>query len=55
MLTLETERLLLRPLTLDDVPELHALLDQEEAIWRYDHGDARSYDERIECVENRIA
>lgn len=52
---LETARLRLRPLTLDDAPRLHDLLDRDEAVWRFDPGYARPWEERLVAVRRRLA
>jgi RimJ/RimL family protein N-acetyltransferase len=54
LFTLETERLRLRPLTMEDVEPLHQLLDIEPDVWKFAPGYARSLEERIECVERRL-
>lgn len=54
LFTLETERLRLRPLTLDDAEQLHQLFDTDPEVWQFDPGYARSFDERVKCVERRI-
>ena len=54
MFTLETERLGLRPLTLDDAPALHELIDKHEDMWWFDPGYARSYEERVQYVQRRL-
>lgn len=54
LFTLETRRLRLRPLTLDDAEQLHQLFDTDPRVWRFDPGYARSFNERIECIERRI-
>ncbi|MDJ0573620.1 MAG: GNAT family N-acetyltransferase [Xenococcaceae cyanobacterium MO_234.B1] len=54
MFVLETERLKLRPLTLDDAEKLYQLCDGDPKVWKFDPGYARSLDERIEVMERRI-
>ena len=54
LFVLETERLRLRPLTLDDAVVLHQLCDLDPAVWKFDPGYARSFDERIKAIERRI-
>ncbi|MEA5506431.1 GNAT family N-acetyltransferase [Halotia wernerae UHCC 0503] len=54
LFVLETERLRLRPLTLDDVEQLHQLFDIDPDVWKFDPGYERSFDERIKLIERRI-
>lgn len=54
LFTLETERLRLRPLTLDDTKPLHQLFDINPDIWKFDPGYARSFDERFKLIKRRI-
>lgn len=51
---LETERLRLRPLTLEDAKHLHQLFDTDPEVWKFDPGYAYSLDERIELIEDYI-
>jgi [ribosomal protein S5]-alanine N-acetyltransferase len=53
-LVLETERLRLRPLTLEDAEQLHQLCDLDPEVWKFDPGYAPSFDERIKMIEGRI-
>lgn len=50
-----TERLLLRPLRLDDAETLHRLLDLDPAVWRLDPGFSRSLAERRAELDRRLA
>jgi RimJ/RimL family protein N-acetyltransferase len=54
LFTLETERLRLRPLTLDDAEKLHQLCDVNPEVWKFDPGYAPSFDKRVELIERRI-
>lgn len=54
MFTLETERLWLRPLRIADAHDLHHLLDTVPEVYRFDPGYARSFAERVQCVERRL-
>lgn len=54
LFVLETERLMLRPLTLNDVEQLHQLLDIDPDVWKFDPGYERSFDERVKLIERRI-
>ncbi|MGF1603619.1 MAG: GNAT family N-acetyltransferase [Thermosynechococcaceae cyanobacterium] len=51
---LETERLKLRPLTLDNAEPLYQLCDTDPEVWKFDPGCARSLNERIGIIERRI-
>lgn len=51
---LETERLKLRPLRLEDAAYLSDLFDADPEVWRFDPGYAYSLDERIEVIEHYI-
>jgi RimJ/RimL family protein N-acetyltransferase len=52
-LTLETERLQLRPLSIDDVDEL-APLHAEETFWRFPLGRGQTYEETRAFVEAQL-
>ena len=54
LFVLETERLRLRPLTLDDAEELHQLCDIDPEVWQFDPGHEPSLDERTKLVVQRI-
>ena len=54
LFVLETERLKLRPLTLDDAEQLHQLCDTDPEVWKFDPGYAPSFDKRIKLIERRI-
>jgi [ribosomal protein S5]-alanine N-acetyltransferase len=54
LFVLETQRLRLRPLTLDDAEQLHQLCDVEPEVWKFDPGYAPSFDERIKLIKRRI-
>jgi ribosomal-protein-alanine N-acetyltransferase len=53
MTVLETPRLRLRPLTLDDLEPLHVLLNHPD-VWQFDPGFARSLEVRKEWLTYRI-
>ena len=55
MPVLETDRLRLRPYTLDDAQALHRLLDVDPDVWRFDPGYARSLEERLERIRINTA
>ncbi|HEY3107624.1 MAG TPA: GNAT family N-acetyltransferase [Chloroflexota bacterium] len=55
MRVIETERLILRPFTLEDVEAAHALLDVHPDVWRFDPGFAPSLDQRRQVLVGRIA
>ena len=55
MRVIETERLILRPFTLEDVEAAHALLDVHPDVWRFDPGFARSLEQRRQVLVGRIA
>jgi [ribosomal protein S5]-alanine N-acetyltransferase len=54
LFVLETERLKLRPLTLDDAELLHQLCDMDPEVWKFDPGYARALNERIELIDRRL-
>jgi ribosomal-protein-alanine N-acetyltransferase len=54
LFVLETERLRLRPLTVEDAEQLHQLCDTDPEVWKFDPGYAPSFDERINLIERRI-
>lgn len=54
MFVLETERLILRPLTLDDAQQLYQLCDLDPEVWHYDPGYERSFAERVNTIARRI-
>lgn len=54
MTILETERLRLRPLTIQDAEALHQLLDQDEAMWHFTPGRQFSFSDRIKAIEKRL-
>jgi len=54
LFTLETKRLRLRPLTLEDAEHLHQLCDTDPEVWKFDPGYGCSLDERIELIEHYI-
>jgi [ribosomal protein S5]-alanine N-acetyltransferase len=54
LFALETERLRLRPLTLDDAEPLYQLCDIDPEVWKFDPGYARSLDQRTEIISRRI-
>jgi [ribosomal protein S5]-alanine N-acetyltransferase len=51
---LETNRLLLRRVTMDDLEAAHAVLDVHPDVWRYDPGHEWTIDQRRERLEKRI-
>jgi RimJ/RimL family protein N-acetyltransferase len=53
MVILETQRLMLRPHTMDDLLPLHELLDDPE-VWQYDPGFPRSIEERRDWLVYRM-
>lgn len=54
LLILETKRLRLRPLNLEDADRLHQLFDADPEVWKFDPGYAYSSAERIELIEDYI-
>lgn len=54
MIWLETERLILRPYSMDDLNALHEALDLHPDVWRFDPGYERTKDERAELLRYRI-
>lgn len=54
MITIETERLLLRPFTADDLHAIYAVLSRR-AVWQYDPGKPRSLDETRTLLDRWIA
>jgi RimJ/RimL family protein N-acetyltransferase len=52
---LTTDRLLLRPYTLNDLDQAFAVLEGHSDVWRYDPGHARTHEERAEELRFRIA
>ena len=48
---LETERLFLRPFTVDDYEAAYAALESDPDVWRYDPGYQRSYARRSLIIE----
>lgn len=54
LFVLETARLKLRPLTVDDAEQLHQLCDIDPEVWQFDSGYAPSLIERIKLIERRI-
>ena len=46
-----TKRLVLRPYTREDASTVHAVLDTDPEVWRFDPGYERSLDERREVIE----
>ena len=51
---LETERLLLRPFTLDDVDIAYAVLEGHPDVWKYDPGYLRTKEERAAFIRLQI-
>ena len=51
MPTLETERLLIRPLALDDLPDIHRILDIELAEVNWGHDETQAPDERRQWLQ----
>ena len=47
---LETERLLLRPFTLDDYEEAYTVLEGHPDVWKFDPGFQRSFEQRAAIV-----
>ena len=54
LFVLETNRLRLRPLTIDDAKELHQLCDIHPEVWKFDPGHEQSLDERTKLIGKRI-
>ena len=54
MLTLETERLTLRPYTERDIDELYQVLDTHPDVWKFDPGFQRTKEQRAELLRYRI-
>src|SRR6185437_8555515 len=54
MQTIETDRLLLRPFTGGDLDAIYSVLNRP-AVWQYDPGKPRSYDETRDVVQRWIA
>src|SRR5581483_6010421 len=54
MSVLETGRLLMRPFTMDDLEEAHAVLDTHPDVWRYDPGYAPSLERREFLLRFRV-
>ena len=52
---LTTDRLLLRPYTLDDLDAAVAVLEGHPDVWRYDPGHARTREQRADELRFRIA
>ncbi|WIG58005.1 MAG: hypothetical protein OJF49_000750 [Ktedonobacterales bacterium] len=52
---IQTERLLLRPFTLDDLERTHALFDRHPDVWRFDGRYPRSLEQRRRLLLWRIA
>jgi ribosomal-protein-alanine N-acetyltransferase len=50
----ETERLILRPYTLEDAEAAHAVLDSHPDVWQFDPGRALTLEERRAAIEKRI-
>ncbi|GLQ56089.1 GNAT family N-acetyltransferase [Devosia nitrariae] len=46
----ETERLMMRPYVVEDAEIVHAKLDTDPEVWRFDPGRERSLDERREVI-----
>ena len=46
-----TERLILRPYTLEQAETVHATLDTDPEVWRFDPGYERSLEERREVIQ----
>ena len=51
---IQTERLLLRPFTAEDVDRLHALFDVHPDVWRYDGRFPRSFEQRRDLLQWRM-
>lgn len=51
----QTQRLLIRPYTLDDVAAAHAELDSHPDVWRFDPGAPLSLERRRQTIEQRIS
>ncbi len=51
---IETNRLILRPMSIEDAEALHNLLDKDERMWRYQHGYAYTFEDRINAIKARL-
>ena len=54
MPVLQTERLILRPFTMNDLNEAFAVLEGHPDVWRYDPGRQRTLEERRDALQYRI-
>lgn len=52
---LQTERLVLRPFTRDDIPAAYPLFEGDSEVWQYDPGFARSYEQRATIIQKYAA
>ncbi len=54
MRTIQTERLILRPFTTDDLDAIYGVLSRP-AVWQYDPGKPRTFDETSDVLQRWIA
>ncbi len=50
----ETERLTIRPFTMNDLNEAYAVLEGHPDVWRFDPGRQRTLEERRDALQYRI-
>ncbi len=51
---LQTERLIIRPFTMNDLNEAYAVLEGHPDVWRFDPGRQRTLEERRDALQYRI-
>lgn len=54
MPVLQTERLIIRPFTMNDLNEAFAVLEGHPDVWRFDPGRQRTLEERRDALQYRI-
>ncbi len=54
MPVLQTERLWIRPFTMNDLNEAYAVLEGHPDVWRFDPGRQRTLEERRDALQYRI-
>lgn len=54
MPVLQTERLVIRPFSMDDLNEAYAVLEGHPDVWRFDPGRQRTLEERRDALQYRI-
>lgn len=52
---LGAERLLLRPLAIEDAPRLNQLIDGDKRVWRFNPGKPKTLEQREATIRERIA